>query len=354
MPSGIIQNRVTDGLIVRGILRDGLIPVVPDIVNTVAPVISGVTYTGQTLSTTNGTYNVTPDSFTYQWYSGGSPIAGATSQTYDVTSDEEGTSIYCEVTAIKAGFDDAVTDSNALHHFVALDASPRRLYDASDTSTIISSANLASTWQDKGLDNDNATQTTGSAQPITGTRTVGGLNALDFDSAAKWMTMDNRNFNPDTPFAIFAVGKQDTDDSKGAILGMVGKGNKILVDFNDDLFVRITNGGADDTTPWTPSNNPFQVGIERDSDNHVHANINGSAQTTLVTDNGLSKWSYIGRIDAGPPTQCFDGLLCEIIMIAGPVSTAIRQKIEGYLAWKWGLLAYLALSHPYKSTPPTP
>ena len=34
------------------------------------------------------------------------------------------------------------------------------------------------------------------------------------------------------------------------------------------------------------------------------------------------------------------------------VDTALRQKIEGYLAHKWGLAANLPIDHPYKTFAP--
>jgi hypothetical protein len=36
-----------------------------------------------------------------------------------------------------------------------------------------------------------------------------------------------------------------------------------------------------------------------------------------------------------------------------PLSTTDRQKLEGYLAHKWGLAANLPADHPYKSAAPT-
>lgn len=42
----------------------------------------------------------------------------------------------------------------------------------------------------------------------------------------------------------------------------------------------------------------------------------------------------------------------ELIFIAGGIDTATNQKVEGYLAWKWGLENQLNASHPYKHRPP--
>lgn len=48
-----------------------------------------------------------------------------------------------------------------------------------------------------------------------------------------------------------------------------------------------------------------------------------------------------------------DGKFFERILIQGAVDTATRQKIEGYLAHKWGLAASLPTDHPYKTAAPT-
>lgn len=46
------------------------------------------------------------------------------------------------------------------------------------------------------------------------------------------------------------------------------------------------------------------------------------------------------------------GDIAEYVIFQGEVTTEIRQKIEGYLAHKWGLVSQLPVEHPYKSTPP--
>jgi hypothetical protein len=48
-----------------------------------------------------------------------------------------------------------------------------------------------------------------------------------------------------------------------------------------------------------------------------------------------------------------DGFIYEVIVITGGVSsTAERQLIEGYLAWKWNIQDGLPASHPYKKRAP--
>jgi hypothetical protein len=48
------------------------------------------------------------------------------------------------------------------------------------------------------------------------------------------------------------------------------------------------------------------------------------------------------------------GSIYEIVMLPSVADTTTRQKLEGYLAWKWGLTANLPAGHPYKTIGPTP
>jgi hypothetical protein len=62
------------------------------------------------------------------------------------------------------------------------------------------------------------------------------------------------------------------------------------------------------------------------------------------------------RSSTGLDKDFADGYLAEVISVpnSGAVlPTAERQKIEGYLAWKWGLQGSLPVGHPYENNPPT-
>ena len=81
-------------------------------VNTVAPVISGSTPVGSTLTTTNGTWTNSP-TFTYQWYRGATLITSATATTYVTVTADTGLAVTCRVTGTNAA-GSAVGISNAI------------------------------------------------------------------------------------------------------------------------------------------------------------------------------------------------------------------------------------------------
>jgi len=49
----------------------------------------------------------------------------------------------------------------------------------------------------------------------------------------------------------------------------------------------------------------------------------------------------------------YNGNLAELCLFSEFLSDANRQKVEGYLAYKYGLQSVLDVSHPYKSSYPT-
>lgn len=81
---------------------------------TTAPAITGTAKTGGSLTATNGQWSTTGLSFSRQWLRAGTPIAGATGTTYQVTPDDVGQALTVAVTATKAGFSDGTAASGAV------------------------------------------------------------------------------------------------------------------------------------------------------------------------------------------------------------------------------------------------
>ncbi len=95
-------------------------PPPPAPVNTIPPVISGQISTNSTLTCSNGTWTNSPTSYTYQWKRdvGGngvfSAIAGATTNSYVLTTADVVRNILCTVTAVNAGGSNSA-NSNAVY-----------------------------------------------------------------------------------------------------------------------------------------------------------------------------------------------------------------------------------------------
>jgi hypothetical protein len=86
-------------------IRQNVIP--PE--NTVAPVITGTTVEGSTLTGSNGSWSGSVASYSRQWLRDGAEISGATNSTYVLTEADVGTDITFRVTANNAGGNDTAT-----------------------------------------------------------------------------------------------------------------------------------------------------------------------------------------------------------------------------------------------------
>ena len=77
---------------------------------------------------------------------------------------------------------------------------------------------------------------------------------------------------------------------------------------------------------------------------------NGTAIATANTgalncSNGIT----VGSAFTPTPSSTFQGHIAELLVFSRNLSVTERQRIEGYLAWKWGLQGKLPSTHPYKT-----
>lgn len=76
----------------------------------------------------------------------------------------------------------------------------------------------------------------------------------------------------------------------------------------------------------------------------------GTAVTGTTLASSSTRW-YFGSANASA-NGYWNGDIGEILVYNTALSDANRQIVEGYLSWKWGLVASLPSTHPYKNSPP--
>ena len=224
--------------------------------------------------------------------------------------------------------------------------------DAADATTLTySSGTLVSQWNDKSGNNRHFAQATVSNQPVLTVGAINGVNALRFgsESSLRNLTM---NFNINAAYTIFAIGKVNQDQGGHSCLLKAGTVNNTLL-FLGRLgknFATFTGTatGWNDINANSPASETFLPSI-------MCMTVNGSVLTpyfngTAMTTKTGTTASFTGMIlGMQADTQPWIGDIAEVIIYGGALSTSDRQKIEGYLAWKWGLTAYLPTGHPYKT-----
>ena len=231
-------------------------------------------------------------------------------------------------------------------------------FDASDASTITSSGGAVSQWNDKSGNGRNATQGTGSEQPALVSAAQNGLDVLRFDGADDWFAFD---FDWSAGSNHTAIMMLKTTPANSNIYGTRGTGGsynqRVHVGFNSSTQYRMNfwyhdwygTIGAFNSGAWNTLAYRWEVGVSRS----IFANGTAEGSTTSADALGVPNGGgAIGHPIYGS-RPALNGDIGEIVFFPDAVSTADRQKTEGYLAWKWGTEGSLPAAHPYKSAAPT-
>ena len=352
--------------------RQGGAAVAP--VNTAAPVATGAAYVGLTLTSADGSWTGSPaPTFTYQWqrFTGGVwvDIVGETAATYVVALADEGIPVRCVVTATNiAG--SASEPSNAIEQWVPADAgaAPQHWFDAMDATTITIATGV-SAWASKGSLGSSLVQATAANQPAYGAAAFNGKPGLTF--AAGLSRLINETDLPtwrNTGYgsAHIALHPTTSAGSKGVIgastptanssrlFYRVFNGNYQLIGVRDDADgLNYANGGAVLTAPCSQSLRQRWANATYMMRQNGNVMINSGRLTAGLTSDTDSSRLVLGTIMSASGDE-FVGSMGEVLVYAIDLSDAMMDKIDGYLAWRWGMVADLPALHPYKTAAPTP
>lgn len=251
---------------------------------------------------------------------------------------------------VYAGADKMITMSDALP-WTPADLGVARWYDANDASTITHSGGAVSQWNDKSGNSNHATQTNSALRPTTGSRTVNGKNIIEFPNTnSQCLNISAIDVIGKEVWAVFMVDDYTTSTSQL----LLGAGGNVQIGVNSStqnmrLWSASGPYSADTKSTTTIPQSTATVAGWLAHTTTKKFSINGSLQTT--TDNYVSGAMSAQQIGRGQ-YAVFDGSIGELIITNGTLSPDDRQKMEGYLAHKWGLQANLPGTHPYKDTAP--
>lgn len=220
--------------------------------------------------------------------------------------------------------------------------------DADDSSTITLNGSTVSQWNDKSGNGRHVSQATAASQP---TYTVNGLNGqsvLTFDGINDFL---NANFS--LPTATFALVGSLTQNSANIYYPLGFQTTTGAGYFAGGGFLGqrsgMFNGSVILTAPQTVTlDSPF-IGVGGFSAAGMLVGFNGNTPASDPATLSMNTLLIGARGDAAFP---FSGPISEVVFTSTTLSTADRQRLEGYLAHKWGLIANLPSDHPFKFTPP--
>ena len=245
--------------------------------------------------------------------------------------------------------------------------------DAADAATVTTVSGAVSQWNDKSGNARHATQVTSGSRPTVAVASQNSRNGISFDGVDDRLGFSSALLG--ATHSLFILFKPTLEATTGSVFGQwqAGQTGRYLWSVNQEcsagtptsgrfnLFNASTTGGA------CTGGGGFAIDVSIDNTATLISSISttGSEQWKLLK-NG-TEWdsatitsvftgvnSSLGSVNAADGASPYDGVIYEVIHLASYASTDTRQRIEGYLAWKWGLTADLPAGHPYKTIGPTP
>jgi hypothetical protein len=225
--------------------------------------------------------------------------------------------------------------------------------DAADSSTLTLSATSISQWRDKAA-----------SRVYSGSSTYALVNSypsVQFNGSQTMTTTTNLNFSEVctnaanfTCFLVLLVSSTTTGNASPFNIGISGSRFMPFYNPNGSGFF---DGGtqADPRLGYSFTNNTLQIHVfNRNTGVNLLFRLNGSLTSSFTFTNPASfaNQTYTGYMS--PSGAFITGNLCESVYYNNDIGTANIQTIEGYLAWKWGLVGSLPANHPWKRWPPPP
>lgn len=228
--------------------------------------------------------------------------------------------------------------------------------DGQYSSSVNISNNLVSSWNDRSGQNNNFTKYGGTityAEPS-------GINnrpAVYFQTAPSTYLYRTFNIAPTNELSFFMIVYHVSSNVSGnselffSINGPTSPGYAYFDLFgNNNLSGQLSFNIGNDTQVSTSNNILGSVAlVDVIATSTADVYINGTQTNNNVTRGGLSLNNAITWAISG---GAFKGYIGEIITYPSGLSDRDRQKVEGYLAWKWGIQNNLPTNQPYKTAPP--
>ena len=229
---------------------------------------------------------------------------------------------------------------------------------------VITDGDKVITWQDQSSNGYHASQSDSDKRPTVQIG-INGQQTLHFDGVDDFLSIPhNSTFNiaSNQDFEIFVVSQFNnpatTVTSECPVVygkGEINTGDFILYTYDNKFRVYMDKGKMGVIAPNNQGTTPNMGWLRRQGNNgYIYNTTGGNQSKSGVSNANMNANTHpvtIGAAENGT-TRFLEGQIAEIILVKRTLTHEDRQKLEGYLAHKWGLEDELPDGHPYKTEAP--
>lgn len=219
--------------------------------------------------------------------------------------------------------------------------------DPLGTGTAPANGTVISTWADKSGNQRNGTAT-GSPTYVSASRSVS-------FNGSQYYTLPYSGAHPiETAFFVANVTNPNSD-AKTLISGNGPGAVRWFFSYFNNIYLQATGiiNNAQTTTALPAATNVLYGYAYNATASLVYqTGLVGSTASAGFNNFASDNSTLIGQSYAG--TQPMVGTISEVLIYNQFLSTTQRQTVEGYLAWKWNLMASLPAGHPNRNAAATP
>jgi hypothetical protein len=212
-------------------------------------------------------------------------------------------------------------------------------------------------WPDLSAANNPLVQASSGERPTVTANVLNGLPVVRFDGGDQVAASGTYDLSGKS-FTWFVVHVQRATTAYGMVVVYASNiGYELRHDSNSSRYQVVTNGGSGVVVPGigAPSVGTPRLATLRFSDPENQTALwEDGTLAVSPTDNSTISGSLPKTLHVGGRTDGYhyNGDVAELVLFDTALSTDDRQKVEGYLAHKWGQTAALPGGHPYKTEAP--